>query len=144
MIDYKSNSKSHRTIYVNMYDPNEETSLKLLKDRDRWAMQSINELQNAIKLLNEYRSDIAARAAFLVSDFPSKRAELVRHRTYSGKITYTFRVMLVYSDNTEKEEYRAEYPGSLRHEAIKEFNRYKKEHPFVPSVMNIEKSKWER
>lgn len=141
MVDYRNSS---RHVYYSLHDPHDETNLQRLKDRDRWAVQSSSDLEEAIKTLQSYRKDIAERADFLINSNPAKRILLEREKRWKGNVTYYLRFISVYPDGTEGEISCTTYPGSERHAAIKDFKEFVKTHPGIPHEMNIEKSKWER
>lgn len=80
MIDYGSRGERQDHIWIMMLSPAKRTSLPELLQSDKRAAENIARLQRMIEDLQQYRRDMAERAAYLVSTQPTRSAELKRRR----------------------------------------------------------------
>lgn len=140
MIDYNR----RETFYLSMFDPRNETNLKELQTRDKWAARDIDRLHDMIDTLQEYRSEMATRAAYLLDNEPVYKVVLKRYRHYKGSVTFQLIEYSTYPDGTERADIIATYPGKARAQALKDFRDYQKTHTGIPCELDIEKSPWER
>lgn len=111
---------------------------------DESAARTIQECQDAIDALTEYRRKLAERYATLQTAPYKLRLELERHRAYRGSVTYYVRIVRTYEDGTTVRELTEEYPGKERHTARARFEALKKERPGIECFVDIEKGRWER
>lgn len=117
---------------------------KDIKFCDESAARVIQECEETAAALREYRQALAARYAQLSTMPYTYRLELKREKAWKGAVTYYLRLLRVYEDGHEEIEQRAEYPGTARHKAIKDYQAALKTRPGIDAVMNIEKGRWER
>lgn len=144
-LDYNRESHSyHNKIYISMYDPAGVTDLSDLRQRDRYALDQIADLQAAIDRLQAYRLDMADRAQFLATAAYTVSVELHRHRRYKGSVEFYLEIVRTYDDGTRQTENRTTYEGRDRHKAIADYKAACKAHPGAECVLDIEKSRWER
>ena len=111
---------------------------------DARAARDIEELQNMIDLLTEYRQALAFRYNDLATMPYTEKLSLKRSRSYHGNITYTLKLSRIYEDTSEEELSRETYPGKERHTAIARYHELLKSHPGIESEMDIEKRAWEK
>ncbi len=111
---------------------------------DNSAAQLIAKCERMIALLRDYRQDLAARYSALAT-MPSKDIiKLQRLRKYNSNVVYYIRFFTEYEDGTKVETATETYPGVERHKALKRFEELKRQHPGIETVVDIEKSPWER
>lgn len=111
---------------------------------DARAARDIEELQNMIDLLTEYRQALAYRYNDLATMPYKEKVSLKRSRSYHGNITYTLKLSRIYEDTTEEDLQSQTYPGTERHKAIAAYKDLQKHHPDAETELNIEKRSWER
>ena len=61
-------------LYIHMTDPTKQADLNRLQYEDKQAQDKIKSLQGYINLLQQYRLDMAERAAYLIREAPVHRA----------------------------------------------------------------------
>ena len=66
MIDYGSRGERQDHIWIMMLSPAKRTSLPELLQSDKRAAENISRLQSMIEDLQQYRRDMAERAAYLI------------------------------------------------------------------------------
>lgn len=132
-------------LYIHMTDPIKQVDLNRLHYEDKQAQDKIKSLQGYINLLQQYRLDMAERAAYLIREKPIHRAELIRKKNYySNKVFYYLNLYSCYPDGSERMETICTYPGTERAKAIREFKEYQRTHSGTECKMDIQRSKWER
>lgn len=142
-LDY-SRDMYEKTIYMHLHDPRRTPELKTLRQYDSWAVDYINRLKEMLEVLNDYRFDLMERAQYLATAQSTLSIELHRRRTYYGKIEYYLQLVRTLPDGTSYIEQSTQYHGSDRHKAIADFKVVCKAHPGAPTVLDIQKGKWER
>lgn len=140
-IDY---NKRQRSFYLTLFDPSKSTDVRELQQRDQWAVRDIERLQTMIDTLQQYRQDMADRAAYLLAQTATVRVVLKRYRHYKGSVEFHLLQYSTYPDGSERVDTLAHYPGKARAQAIREFREYKKQHTGTPCTMEIDKSPWEK
>lgn len=144
MIDYGARGERQDNFYIYMRSPAKRTSLADLLQSDKHAAEDIARLQRMIEDLQQYRRDMAERAAYLISTQPTKSAELKRRRdAWSKKIYYDFIEWDTFPDGTRQRVSRTTYDGADRHKAIADAKEYQKTHTGVKVAFEIAKPKWE-
>lgn len=111
------------------------------------AARAIKECEGMINQLKQYQQQLYERVQELETAPYHHRVTLLRERRYyEKKVFYHLIVEKVYDADGIKpvEIQRTNYPGTERREAIKAFEAYKKTHPGVEAVMDIEKARWEK
>lgn len=111
------------------------------------AAQAIEDCRAMIQKLERYQQVLFDRVQQIEAAPYHHRVMLLRERGYyDKKVTYHLIVEKVReTDGIEPEEIqRAKYPGTERRQALADFEAYKKIHPGVEAVKDIEKNKWER
>lgn len=144
MLEYR-NGERQEHIWLYMLQPSRRSSLEDLRQSDRRAAEDIARLQRMIDTLQQYRRDMAERAAYLISTPPTRSAELTRHKDYcTKKVTYSFIEWDTYPDGTRQRVSLTTYEGTERHKAIADAKEYQRTHTGIAVTFDIEKSKWER
>lgn len=141
-LDY-SRGMYEKTVHMYLHDPRHTPELKTLRQYDSWAVDYINRLKEMLEVLNDYRFDLMERAQYLATAQSTLSIELHR-RTYYGKIEYYLQLVRTLPDGTSYTEQSTQYHGSDRHKAIADFKVVCKAHPGAPTVLDIQKGKWER
>lgn len=145
MFTYRSDGELSVRCYL--IDP------KTIDDLDRavyWgnsAAQYIKDCEGMINQLKQYQQKIYERVQELETAPYHHRLTLHREkRYYQNKVFYYLIVEKVFDSPGIKpvEIQRTNYPGTQRRDAIKAFEDYKKSHPGIEAVLDIEKGKWER
>lgn len=145
MIDYSSRGEYQEHIWLLMLSPARRTSLEDLHQSDLRAAKDIERLQNMIETLQQYRRDMAERAAYLVRTQPTRSAELTRRRdAWSKKVNYYFAEYDTYPDGTRQRVSLKTYEGIDRHKAIADAKEYKHTHTGITVTIDIAKGKFER
>ena len=142
-LDY-SRGMYEKTVHIYLHDPRRTPELKTLRQYDAWAVDTIDRLETALELIRAYRFDLMERAQFLTTAQNILSIELHRHRTYSGKVEYALQFVRTWPDGTSYTEQNTIYAGCDRHKALADFNAFCKSHPGAPTVLDIQKGKWER
>lgn len=110
---------------------------------DEYAARLIEEAEEAIECLRDYRQALAARYAQLETMPYHLRLELERYPR-DHYITYYVRMFKVYEDGTEAQTLHETYPGKQRRDALARFEELKKKHPGIETIKDIERRSWER
>lgn len=143
---------SHRNdteLYVRCYliDP------KTIDDLDRavyWggnAAHYIAECEGMINQLKKYQQMIYERVQELETAPYHHRVTLLRENRYYQKRVYYYLIVEKVFDTPgikPVEIQRTTYSGPERRDALKAFEAYKKSHPGVEAVLDIEKARWEK
>lgn len=106
------------------------------------------ELRRLIETMEAYQQIIYDRVQELTTAPYHTEIHLIREKRYynDNKVFYYLEAVKVYDtpgiepETTE----RTVYPGTDRRKAIADFEAYKKSHPGIIAVKDIEKGKWER
>lgn len=111
------------------------------------AGEAIADCKAMIAKLEQYQQMLFQRVQELETAPYHHRVTLKRERSwYDKKVTYYLIVEKVREvKGIEPEEIqRTNYPGTDRRQALADFEAYKKSHPGIEAVKDIEKGKWER
>lgn len=136
-----------KTFHIQSYfwPPHTIDKLKEIADSDKKAAATIEECQKAIETLTAYRIALAERYNELATAPTVPVVKLIREKRYQHNVKYYIRFCSRNLDTGKDIETDVKvYEGSERHQAIKDFEAYVKEHPGIIAEKNIEKSKWER
>lgn len=145
MIDYGSRGERQDHIWIMMLSPAKRASLPELLQSDKRAAENIARLQRMIEDLQQYRRDMAERAAYLVSTQPTRSAELKRRRDAWGKkVYYYFTEWDTFPDGTRQRVSVKTYDGTDRHKAIADAKEYQRTHTGIAVSVDIAKGKFER
>jgi hypothetical protein len=142
MIDYGSHGERQDHIWIMMLSPAKRTSLPELLQSDKRAAENIARLQSMIDDLQQYRRDMAERAAYLLTAQPVRSAELKRDAR-SKKIYYDFIEWDTYPDGTRQRVSVKTYDGTDRHKAIADAKAYQRTHTGIAVTVDIAKGKFE-
>lgn len=145
MFEYR-NDEQH-THYIYLRNPSSLQSISDCEYQDSQLSRYITELQSEISTLQNLRQETFQRIRYLYSVPFFPKVTLTRERRFrDGKVYYYLCTWKIYdAPDIEPERISCEtYPGTARHQAIKDFRAYVKAHPGIQSEMNIEKSRWER
>ena len=128
MIDPKQELRINAGVYL---PPIYNMDFKRLKDYDKWALDTIRNLNEAITVVNEYRKELYNQWQALEASPKHKLIELKRRKDYwNNKIYYDITISTVYEDlkqtNTDKV---ITYKGIERFKAFKEFKKLIKQYP---------------
>ena len=147
------------TIFCRYGSPSEEGRIeirdylllpeKLTEDQinlyDESAAQTIAECESAIKDLQLYRQDLAARFAYLTTSPYKLRLELERDPHWRNQgVDYYVRIVKTYEDGTEVKELNEHYSGKQRREALARFEGLKRQRPGIEIVKDISRRSWEK
>lgn len=111
------------------------------------AIEAIEDCKAMIRKLEQYQQMLYERVQQIETAPYHHRVTLLRQRGfYDKKVTYHLIVEKVRESGDIKPEeiQRTKYPGTERRQALADFESYKKTHPGIESIKDIEKSKWER
>ena len=140
---------------VHIYDPGRIFEEKQLKLYDEWAEKDIKDLEEMLVILKDYRQVLAGRFSELATSATIPVIRLHRQRDFwkDHKVFYYLQEITRYLDSPDQKNGTSytdvvinttKYAGSDRRDAIKAFNDYKKAHPGIEAILDIEKSRWER
>lgn len=113
----------------------------------RIAAEAIEDCKVMIQKLEQYQQLLYNRVQQIEAAPYHHWVTLLRERGYyDKKVTYHLIVEKIRDVGGIKPEeiQRTKYAGTERRQAIADFEAYKKSHPGVEAVKDIEKSKWER
>lgn len=143
MLDYTSRGDLECRITIYFTDPNRRADLDALKHADDYAADMLGRLNQAIKDLQQYRADMAARAAYLVTAEPTISASLTRRRDrYANKVFYDFVEVSTYPDGTSREISKTTYTGTDRAKALAFVKQYQRDTGRKVNI-NIQRPSWE-
>lgn len=145
MFEYR-NEEQH-THYLYLLNPSSLQSVQDCAQQDSRLARYISELQSEIIALQNLRQETYQRICYLYSVPFTPKVTLTRERRFRDeKVFYYLTTWKIYdAPDVEPERISCEtYPGTARHQAIKDFRAYVKSHPGIQSEMHIEKSRWER
>lgn len=111
------------------------------------AAEHIRQCESMITRLKEYQKMIFDRVQELETAPYHPRVTLLRERSLrDSKVFYYLIVEKVYETPGMKPVslQSTKYSGTDRREAIKAFEAYKKSHPGIEAVLDIEKASWEK
>lgn len=124
---------------------------KLTQDRIAWydkeAQQLIEDAQQLIADLTEYRKALAARYGELETALYTRSLLLIRHPACTWSKTgvkYEITIVRRYEDGTEKTELNEVYEGRARRDAIARYEALTAQYPGINAEKQIEKRAWER
>lgn len=124
-------------IYGWLTVPENSRSFEEVRRQDDKAARLIEECEDMITQLREYRQDLAKRYNDLAT-MPSKQSiELQRYKSYRGNVTFYIRHYTTYSDGTKYETETETFSGKDRHIAIKRFAELQKQFPGIEAKSNI-------
>lgn len=127
------------------WPPQSIDKLQNIADNDKKAADVIAECQKAIETLTAYRIALAERYNELATAPTVPVIKLIREKRYQHNVKYYIRFCSRNLDTGKDIETDVKvYEGSERHQAIKDFESYVKDHPGIIAEKSIEKSKWER
>ena len=145
MFTYRSDGELSVRCYL--IDP------KTIDDLDRaiyWgnsAADHIKQCEAMIDQLKQYQQMIYERVQEIETAPYHHRVTLLReNRYYQKRVFYYLIVEKVFDTPGIKpvEIQRTTYSGPERRDALKAFEAYKKSHPGVEAVLDIEKARWEK
>lgn len=134
------------TRHIYLPDPNTMNTMDRLTYQGAQAARYAEEFREMIQTMESYQSLIYDRVQALTTAPYHTEIHLLREKWYQSKVKYYLDVKKVY-DTLEIEPEtikRNVYPGNGRSQAIKDFEAYRKSHPGIIAVKDIEKGKWER
>ena len=126
---------------------------KTIDDLDRavyWgnsAAQYIKDCEGMINQLKQYQQKIYERVQELETAQFHHRVTLLRENRYCQKRVFYYLIVEKVFDTPgikPVEIQRTTYSGPERRDALKAFEAYKKSHPGVEAVLDIEKARWEK
>ena len=124
-------------IYGWLTVPENARSFEEVRRQDDKAARLIEECEDMITQLREYRQDLAKRYNDLAT-MPSKESiELQRYKSYHGNVEFYIRHWTTYSDGTKAETETESFSGKERHKAIKRFAELQKQFPGIEAKSNI-------
>lgn len=132
-------------VYDHLRLPDKLTTLDGVSLYDRSAAETIQRMEEYTEALKGYRQALAARYAALASMPYTLRLELTRHKGWSDKrVTYTLSLVRVYQDGHEEDQEKTTYPGTMRRDALKDYEAMKRSRPGIECKVDIEKKSWEK
>ena len=145
MFEYHPEEELHVRVWLQA--PSTRQTMEEVQSADGSALRAIQEAEELIAQLKQYRLDLAARAQRLSVAPYTHRLELTReHHYYGNRIYYYVTLYKVYIDSAlgEVVEQNTKYPGTERHTAIKDFETIKKSRPGIECRVDIERRGWEK
>lgn len=142
-----------KNIRCHVYDPEKIFEEKQIKLYDEWAAREIQEIEEMLVILKDYRQILVNRFSELATSATIPVVRLRRQRDFwkDHKVFYYLEEITRYIDKPDQKNGTSftdvvinstKYPGSERREAIKAYNKYTKDHPGITAELDIEKSKW--
>lgn len=143
---HNSDHSYQATLHVTLYDPEKTTDKSFLLNRDKWASDDIQRLEEYIKVLKAYRQAIAERYQELETQPTIPVVTLKREKNYySNKVFYYLIISRKYVNSGEMQQVSStKYAGTDRKKAIDDFNSYVKSHPGIEAIKDIQKGRWEK
>ena len=155
MFERHYNDSIQHSHHVNYYNPAEIMDADTITLRDQWSADELRRLTEEIELLKEYRAALAERYNELLTAPTVPVVRLRRHKEYyrDNKVYYYLEEITRFIDrpnSRDKTTYTDQvvncttFAGIARRDAIKAFETYKKNHPGIIAILDIEKGSWER
>lgn len=127
------------------YKPNTIYDVERLKTYDKWANDTIKQLEKAIEKAKIYRMAICERYNELHFSNVQKIVKLKREkRCHDNKVYYYLMFIDRYEDGHEQTTNSIKYTGKERKKAIEDFEKFAKENKQYIAIKEIEKSRWEK
>lgn len=109
--------------------------------------EAIKDCEDMITKLKQYQKQLFDRVQEIETAPYHHRVQLIREKRWrESRVVYHLIVEKVYDvpgiDPTEIR--RTNYPGAERRQAIAAFELYKKTHPGIEAIKDIEKGAWEK
>lgn len=116
-----------------------------IKRNDESAARLIDECQELLTDLTEYRQALAARYSALATASYHDRLELTRDPGYRGKsVIYFVRIVRTYEDGTTERVLDEKYFGTERRKAFARFAELQKQRPGIETHQDTDRRPWER
>lgn len=116
-----------------------------IKRNDESAARLIDECQELLTDLTEYRKALAARYAALATAAYHDRLDLTRDPGYRGKtVIYFVRIVRTYEDGTTERVLDEKYFGTERRKAFARFAELKHQRPGIETHQDTDRRPWER
>lgn len=143
------------THHVTYHDPRTLYEAAQIAHYDKWTAEKILDLEKEIASLKEYRAALAERYSELLTAATVPVIKLKRHKdSYTNKVFYYLEEITRYLDEPDNRSYvktpytdridnSTKYEGKARREALQAFEAYKKAHPGIIAILDIEKARWE-
>lgn len=134
------------TIYIHLYEYENEARENELKRYDAWAARDIKQLEETIQKLKDYRKQLYEHTQKLQELDSRLQLKIKRERRYNGKVYYYVTIKRIYPANEKmyNDIINEHYEGTDRHAAIKRYEQLKKQYPGIEAVKDIEKGRWEK
>lgn len=132
------------TLYITAVSLDTLTTPSEVATRDRWAADTIRQLESYLEALKDYRQALAARYAQLETMAYTRLLRLERSPHWKGHIEYVITITRTMEDGTQTRELREVYPGKERKKAFDRFAALQKQFPGIPAEKDIEKKYWEK
>lgn len=116
-----------------------------IKRNDESAARLIDECQELLTDLTEYRQALAARYAALATAAYHDRLELIRERRWrESPVVYHVQIVRTYEDGTTETPLHETYHGQERRKAFARFAELQKQRPGIETMQDTDKRSWER
>ena len=112
MFEYRLDEELHVRVWLQA--PSTRQTMEEVQSEDMSALRAIEEAEEMIAQLKQYRLDLAARAQLLAVTPYTHRLELTRERHWQGHVYYFVTLYKVYTDPAlgEVVEQNTKYPGT--------------------------------
>jgi hypothetical protein len=116
-----------------------------IKRNDESAARLIDECQELLTDLTEYRQALAARYAALATAAYRDRLELIRERRWrESPVVYHVQIVRTYEDGTTETTLHETYHGQERRKAFARFAELQKQRPGIETHQDTDRRPWER
>lgn len=116
-----------------------------IKRNDESAARLIDECQELLTDLTEYRQALAARYAALATAAYHDRLELIRERRWrESPVVYHVQIVRTYEDGTTETPLHETYHGQERRKAFARFAELQKQRPGIETHQDTDRRPWER
>lgn len=136
--------QASHTLYITAVSLDTLTTPSEVATRDRWAADTIRQLESYLEALKDYRQALAARYAQLETMAYTRLLRLERCAHWKGHIEYVVTITRTMEDGTQTRELREVYAGKERKKAFDRFAALQKQFPGIPAEKDIEKKYWEK
>ena len=115
-----------------------------IKRNDESAARLIDECQELLTDLTEYRQALAARYAALATAAYHDRLELIRERRWrESPVVYHVQIVRTYEDGTTETTLHETYHGQERRKAFARFAELQKQRPGIETHQDTDRRPWE-
>ena len=139
---FSNRSDAQLNYYIYVRDPKHLLPDEITR-QDQSAARYIQEAQQLIQGLTEYRAALAARYGEMCVMPYHRTLSLVRRVCYDNSKRYEIELTRIYDDGTKESELSEHYTGRDRRKALSRYDDLLRQYPGIAATQDIAKRPWE-